>query len=464
MPPAVAAAGIAGGASIYGAKKASDAAKEASRAQMDASAQGIEFQREALEALRGDLDPFRQFGGGNLTALQQQLGIAPQVEQFRINEQTPQAQELAQQRYDEYMGTGGFIPEDMRGAYTFLSGLGNSPEQIQEILRAGDRGDEIEDLKTLEDFQREAYQEFNVPDPSQPGSIGEALAAGQQQQTRQNPLLEQAMAERAAYDPLANPLLARAQEERMAFDPLANPLLASASEKTMAFDPMANIEGALQNPLLKAMQDDVTRRLMANQAARGKLGSGGTAEALQQRLVPQALQFGLQMNELQRQDIADRARLGGTQVGLQQAAMLGREGLGYGLDELQRAGTTGRLQAGLTQEDLAQRDIANLMDAARMGQASAAQSGLAGQSAASQMGNLSLAAGQAQAAGALGRAQAINQGIGGLTGAALYGLGTFKPTTLDTSGMNTTNTNGFMNPSDAQWGAIGLNQQITPRY
>jgi hypothetical protein len=43
------------------------------------------------------------------------------------------------------------------------------------------------------------------------------------------------------------------------------------------------------------------------------------------------------------------------------------------------------------------------------------------------MGNLSLAAGQAQAAGALGRAQAINQGIGGLTGAALYGLGSFTP-------------------------------------
>jgi hypothetical protein len=427
LDPITQSALIVGGSSLYGAKKSKDAAKDAARAQMDASAQGIEFQREALEALRGDLDPFRQFGGGALTALQQQLGIAPQVEQFRINEKTPQAQELAQQRYDEYMGTGGFIPEDMRGAYTFLSGLGNSPEQIQEILRAGDRGGEIEDLKTLEDFQQEAYKEFNIPDPSQPGNIGEAAGQQQQMQARQNPLLEQAMAERAAYDPLNNPLLARAQQERLDFDPLSNPLLASASEKTMSFDPMANIEGALQNPLLKAMQDDVTRRLMANQAARGKLGSGGTAEALQQRLVPQALQFGMQMNELQRQDIADRARLGGTQVGLQQAAMMGREGLGYGLDELQRAGTTGRLQAGLSQEDLAQRDIANLMDAARMGQASAAQSGLAGQSAASQMGNLSLAAGQASAAGSLGRAQAINQGIGGLTGAALYGLGSFTP-------------------------------------
>jgi len=427
MPPAVAAAGIAGGASIYGAKKASDAAKEASRAQMDASAQGIEFQREALEALRGDLDPFRQFGGGSLTALQQQLGIAPQVEQFRVSDKTPQAQELAQQRYDEYIATGGYVPEDMREMYTLLSNWGNSPDRILEILKAGGRGEELQDMKTLEDFQREAYEEFSIPDPSQPGNIGQALESGQAQAPRGNPLLDQAMSERAAYDPLNNPLLARAQQDRLDFDPLSNPLLASASEKTMAFDPMANIEGALQNPLLKAMQDDVTRRLMANQAARGKLGSGGTAEALQQRLVPQALQFGLQMNELQRQDIADRARLGGTQVGLQQAAMLGREGLGYGLDELQRAGTTGRLQAGLTQEDLAQRDIANLMDAARMGQASAAQSGLAGQSAASQMGNLSLAAGQAQAAGALGRAQAINQGIGGLTGAALYGLGSFTP-------------------------------------
>lgn len=440
---------LVGGASAYGAYQSKEAAKDAARMQGEAADEATQFQREALEALRGDLDPYRQFGVGALSALQQQLGIAPQVEQFRINEQTPQAQELAQQRYDEYIATGGYVPEDMREMYTLLSNWGNSPDRILEILKAGGRGEELQDMKTLEDFQREAYEEFSIPDPSQPGNIGQALESGQAQAPRGNPLLDQAMAERAAYDPLNNPLLARAQQERMDFDPLANPLLASASEKTMSFDPMANIEGALQNPLLKAMQDDVTRRLMANQAARGKLGSGGTAEALQQRLVPQALQFGLQMNELQRQDIADRARLGGTQVGLQQAAMLGREGLGYGLDELQRAGTTGRLQAGLTQEDLAQRDIANLMDAARMGQASAAQSGLAGQSAASQMGNLSLAAGQAQAAGALGRAQAINQGIGGLTGAALYGLGSFTPAAGGTAG-GTFNTNFSPTTSQSQ--------------
>lgn len=451
LDPVTQAALVVGGSSLYGAKKSGDAAKEASRAQMDASAQGIEFQREALEALRGDLDPFRQFGGGALTALQQQLGIAPQVEQFTINEQTQQAQELAQQRYDQYAQAGAGMPVGIRTLYNLALERGGQEAADNYLAKVRQSGNfKIDDeFKTLEDFQQEAYQEFNVPDPSQPGNIGEAAGQQQQMQARQNPLLEQAMAERASYDPLNNPLLARAQQERLDFDPLANPLLASASEKTMAFDPMANIEGALQNPLLKAMQDDVTRRLMANQAARGKLGSGGTAEALQQRLVPQALQFGMQMNELQRQDIADRARLGGTQVGLQQAAMMGREGLGYGLDELQRAGTTGRLQAGLSQEDLAQRDIANLMDAARMGQASAAQSGQAGQSAASQMGNLSLAAGQAQAAGALGRAQAINQGIGGLTGAALYGLGSFTPAAGGTAG-GTFNTNFSPTTSQSQ--------------
>ena len=274
-------------------------------------------------------------------------------------------------------------------------------------------------------------------------------------QQRSNPLLDMAMAERAAYDPMNNPLLSRAQQERIDFDPLSNQLLSSAAEKQMAYDPsQAMSPEILQNPLLKAMQEDVTRRLMANQAARGKLGSGGTAESLQQRLVPQAIQFGLQMNELNRQDISDRARLGGIQVGLQEAAMSGREGLGFNLDQLQRQGTTDRLQAGLTQEDLRQRDISNLMAAAGMGQSSAAQVGTAGQNAATTMGALAQQGAAAQAAGTLGAAQARNQMVGGLLGAGMYGLGQFKPTT------GTAVTYNQFTPPAKDWGSLGLNQQF----
>ena len=265
-----------------------------------------------------------------------------------------------------------------------------------------------------------------VPRPS-PGMV-----AGQQAAPT-NELLQQAMQERAEFDPTQSALLSRAQQERLDFDPLQNQLLQSSAERQMAMDPtQAMGPGILQNPLLRAMQEDVTRRLMANQAARGKLGSGGTAEALQQRLVPQAIEFGLRMNELQRQDIADRAKLGGAQVGLQEAAMAGREGLGFGLSDLQRQAISDRMQAGLTQEDLRQRQVANLMDAARLGQSSAARVGDAGQSAASQMGQMALAGGQAGAAGALWAAASRNQMLGGLASAGLGLLG--RPKKEDQNG------------------------------
>lgn len=156
-----------------------------------------------------------------------------------------------------------------------------------------------------------------------------------------------------------------------------NPLLQQAVEETQAFDPMANLgPGILQNPLLQAMQADVTRRLMANQAARGKLGSGGTAEALQQRLVPQAIQFGQTLNQAQRQATLDRANLGGTM------------------------------------EDLRQRDVSNLFSAAQIGGNAAAQQGQAGLNVASNIGNLQQQAAGAQTFGALGQAANRGQQIG----------------------------------------------------
>lgn len=60
----------------------------------------------------------------------------------------------------------------------------------------------------------------------------------------------------------------------------------------------------LQNPLFQATQDSITQRILANQAARGALGSGGTAEIVAQTLAPQALSFGLSLQsarEAQRQ-------------------------------------------------------------------------------------------------------------------------------------------------------------------
>jgi len=459
-------------ATAYAGKKSADAAKDAANAQRESADEATQFQREALETLRSDLNPYSQFGQSALGQLSQRMGT--QGDLSRI-----QAQEAVRNQIDgEKIQTTkegqpsqfASNPKKMAEYQAQLSKVQNmdqsSPDYAaeQRLLSGLESQLPIEDLVSIDpqtDLAKERlgkyYLEKGITPPAGvpqmqygAGGMGYEMAPNQpasQYQESGNPLLDQAMQERARLNPMANPLLAKAQQERMGFDPLSNPLLASASERQMAMDPsQAMSPEILQNPLLQALQDDVTRRLTANQAAKGKLGSGGTAEALQNRLVPQAIQFGLQMNELNRQDIADRARLGAAQVGLQEAAMAGRESTGMNLYGLQRQATGDRLQAGMMQEDLDQREIANLMDMARLGQASAAQQGLAGQSAASQMGNLSMAAGQATAQGAIQAQQGRNQVAGALAGGfntMLGGLGSAG------SGGGTVNTN--FQPTSTQY-------------
>jgi len=127
-----------------------------------------------------------------------------------------------------------------------------------------------------------------------------------------------------------------------------------------------------QNPLLRAIQDDVTNRLFANRASRGKLGSGGTALALQDALAPTALNLGL----------------------TQQTRQLGQQ----------------------------QQNIDNLFRLFGMGANVAAGQGSAGIGASSGIGNALLAGGTAQAGGALGQGQAISQGLGGLSQIAGYSI------------------------------------------
>lgn len=120
----------------------------------------------------------------------------------------------------------------------------------------------------------------------------------------------------------------------------------------------------LENPLLKAIQDDVSQRLMANQAARGKLGSGETALALQSALAPTALNLGL------------------TQQAREQA---------------QR-----------------QQNVSNLFNLMGLGANVASGQGTAAMQGASNIGSAYQAAGQARAGDALARGNAISGTIGGL--------------------------------------------------
>ena len=77
-----------------------------------------------------------------------------------------------------------------------------------------------------------------------------------------------------------------------------------------------------QNPFFKSLAQDAQDRLLANQAARGKIGSGGTAAELQNRL----LQLGTNLvgqNITQRQNLA--------QLGLSAAGTQAQAELGFGV-------------------------------------------------------------------------------------------------------------------------------------
>lgn len=56
------------------------------------------------------------------------------------------------------------------------------------------------------------------------------------------------------------------------------------SYSSLVNDPNAQAEYINNNPFYKTLADDAEKRLLANQAARGKVGSGGTAAALQNQL------------------------------------------------------------------------------------------------------------------------------------------------------------------------------------
>ena len=129
----------------------------------------------------------------------------------------------------------------------------------------------------------------------------------------------------------------------------------------------------LQNPLLQAIQGDVTRRVFANQASRGQLGGAETAVALQNALAPTALNLGL---------------------GLQDRETAAR-----------------------------QRQASNLFDLLRLGSNVAAGQGTAGLTSAAGIGQALQSGGAAQAAGQLGASQAVSQGIGDLTGLLGFGFG-----------------------------------------
>lgn len=92
-----------------------------------------------------------------------------------------------------------------------------------------------------------------------------------------------------------------------------------------ALGPLSEQVQAGSSPLFKALEEDVSRRIFANQAARGKLGSGETPAALGTALAP----LRIQQRQQDISNLFDMTRLGANvATGQGTAAMRAAEALG----------------------------------------------------------------------------------------------------------------------------------------
>lgn len=153
----------------------------------------------------------------------------------------------------------------------------------------------------------------------------------------------------------------------------------SALNRLAALDDPENQAAFIENnPFFDTLANQAQDRLFSNQAARGKLGSGDTASALQQQIV------GLG-NDLLARERSALAQSAGTQM----------QNLAAG--------------AGLS-SDLDARRFNQLLDVVGLGQNAAVLQGNAIQSTGNNITNLLGQIGNAQAAGGIGAANALGQG------------------------------------------------------
>ena len=188
----------------------------------------------------------------------------------------------------------------------------------------------------------------------------------------------------------------------------------------------------LNSPFFQALQEESTRNLERSAAARGRVGAGGTADAIARQSMLLGSQFA-------QQDLQNRMGVQGTrfnQLMQRTGTLLGAQGQRFG----QQAGLA-QLQAGLRGQDASmlsnvlqsnfaqqmgnrQQRSSELMNLANLGaQARTNQSNII-QSTAANQGNLLTGIGNAQAAGMIGAANVQNPLISSLMGAgAGAGLG-----------------------------------------
>lgn len=345
--PLGALAGAAGG--LLSGSEAS-AAEDAGEIQLQASSEAIEEQRRAEEQLRRDLAPYYGFGFSALGPLSTAIGITPQ-NTLAPNEELKRTTKPGL-KYPYHTFAEGQQPQGLNYTVEGKTATLNTNKPTAKLFGTAGGG-HFAGMQNIKNKLIEQIPEaFDVQEQ-------------EQEQGAQQPLTAQP----SAFNSRADTLLGTSE---------TNPLLQQAIEMRQDGSQI------LQNPLLQQMQADVTRRVMANQAARGKLGSGSTLSSLQNQLIPQALAF----------------------------------------REQEIAGLTG---LGTTAEDLRQREIGNLFQAAGIGANAAARTGAAGITAAGNIGNLQTYGGEAQALAGLGAAQSRQNQIGQFIGGIAPMLGGGRP-------------------------------------
>lgn len=402
------------GASLIGGHQAKKGAQAAAGASVEASRLGIEAQERATEQLRQDLAPYSGFGLGALGPLSQALGIPlvqgqvqPQVQPANTGLPVPQPKPSLSKLP---MFGGGTMNLDRpvsldAGAYTpqarattgataentpYHEKIQNKLDTLQKIIDGRIPGNESTRSVAREEMQRLTRTLSEMPITPESAATLESLGQGG---LLPADVFQQFATGGIDFGPTEQQQATVPQAPAAPFNSRAESIMGGSNNPLLQQAIAMRQDGSeiLQNPLLRAMQDDVTRRLMANQAARGKLGSGGTAEELQNRLIPQALAF-------REQEISGLTNLG------------------------------------LTGEDIRQREIGDLFRAAGLGQSSAARTGAAGLTAAGNIANLQQAAGVAQGQGALGSAYGNNVMLGGILQGAQQFFQPTVPTSMSPSG------------------------------
>lgn len=355
-----------GGATILSGAQQSKAAGKAASAQEAASRESIAAQERALERILGTTQPFRQVGQAAIDPLLEALGIERLV--------TPG------QAVSGQVAPTQVLPDPIQRTL-------ESPARIPTVFDSQSQQEidqKIANLQGLIDaprlprsgkFSGATLKQFPIDGV---GLAGESDAQLQQmidQLVTQRQLLPSAPVQ-GQVQPQIQTAVSPGGQEFIPGSP-ANPADQVSFRLKDSALPQVKLPGAeiLDNPLLKAVQEDVTQRLFANRAARGVLGAGGTADALFTSLAPTALNLGL---SLQAQEQVQK-----------------------------------------------QQQIQNLFNLLGLGANVAAGQGTAIQQTGQGVAGALQQAGAAQAAGALGRGQAISQGISDITGLGILGAGGF---------------------------------------